>query len=196
MAPDGRDHKREETRRRVFEAALTIFRRDGVAACRIDDIAKLAGVSRGTFYFHFPTKDDVLIARMRETEDDITEAITALPLSAPLISVLSAVSSALVRTWLPDPSLLPDVAAAALRLTASAPLDQELVPLRGALAARFRAAAERGELMPMVPPEILSDIYLGNALGGMLAWFGNRSIRLEDVLESVALLFLRGAGRL
>jgi AcrR family transcriptional regulator len=196
MAPEARDHKREETRRRVFEAALTIFRRDGVASCRIDDIARLAGVSRGTFYFHFPTKDDVLIARMRETEDDITAAITALPLSAPLISVLSAVSSALVRTWLPDPSLLPDVAAAALRLTASAPLDQELVPLRGALASRFRAAAERGELMPMVPPEILSDIYLGNALGGMLAWFGNRSIRLEDVLESVALLFLRGAGRL
>ena len=57
-----RERQRLETHRRVFEAALEIFIRDGVAAARIEDITSLAAVSRGSFYFHFPTKEDVLLA--------------------------------------------------------------------------------------------------------------------------------------
>ena len=34
-----RDQRREQTRRRLYEAALEVFRRDEVASCRIDDIA-------------------------------------------------------------------------------------------------------------------------------------------------------------
>jgi AcrR family transcriptional regulator len=50
-----------ETRRRVYEAALAEFERAGVEAARIDDIVTAAGVSWGTFYQYFPSKQDVIL---------------------------------------------------------------------------------------------------------------------------------------
>jgi AcrR family transcriptional regulator len=188
-----RDQQREETRRRLYDAALEVFRRDGVAGCRIDDIVRAAGVSRGSFYFHFPTKDDVLIELMRETERKITSALDALPTEAELQSVLATVVSSLVGIWEEDPSLLPEVASAGLRSAASALAETEQGGLRMLLATRFRAAARRGELSSLLPPEILSDLYLGHMLGGLLAWFGNKQASMRGVLEGVTLLFWNGA---
>jgi TetR/AcrR family transcriptional repressor of uid operon len=50
-----------ETRRRVFEAAIAEFQRSGVEAARIEDIVAAAGVSWGTFFTYFPSKDDVVL---------------------------------------------------------------------------------------------------------------------------------------
>jgi AcrR family transcriptional regulator len=50
-----------ETRRRVYEAALAEFERVGVEEARIDDVVKAAGVSWGTFYQYFPSKQDVIL---------------------------------------------------------------------------------------------------------------------------------------
>jgi AcrR family transcriptional regulator len=188
-----RDEKRAETRRKVYEAALAVFRRDGVD-CAVDEIARRAGVSRGTFYFHFPTKDDVLLARMRETEDGIVAAIAAVPEDAPLSQMLDAISTEMARAWEPDPTLLPDVACAALRLAAMAPFDQRSITLRHLMSVRFQAAQLRGELLAILPAEVLSDIYLANTLGGLLGWFGHQETPLKVVLDGVAVLFTRGAG--
>ena len=92
-----REQQRQETRRKVFESALQIFRRDGVAESRIEDIATLAGVSRGTFYFHFPTKDAVLSELLLTAEADFTAEIDALPAGAPLEEVLN--TTELTRSW-------------------------------------------------------------------------------------------------
>jgi AcrR family transcriptional regulator len=53
--------QRQETRARLFEAAMIEFRRAGVAGAQVEDIVRRAGVARGTFYLHFPTKDHVLL---------------------------------------------------------------------------------------------------------------------------------------
>lgn len=57
---NGREAQRRETRRRVYSAAIAEFKRTGLAAADVGVIAKEAGVARGTFYFHFPTKEHVL----------------------------------------------------------------------------------------------------------------------------------------
>lgn len=188
-----REQQREETRRRLYESALAIFRRDGVNACRTEDIAKAAGVSRGSFYFHFPTKEHVLLERMSETETEVCAAIEAMPDSAPLHELLATLNTALARIWEHDPQLLPDLAGAALRFTATAMNDQQATPLRALLAERFRIAAERLEIQARLPPEILGDFYLGNILGGLLAWYGNPVVSLETVLGAVTELFWNGA---
>lgn len=188
-----REQQREETRRRLYESALAIFRRDGVTACRTEDIAKAAGVSRGSFYFHFPTKEHVLLERMAETETEICAAIEALPDDAPIGRILATLNASLARVWEHDPQLLPDLAGAALRFTATAMNDQEATPLRALLAARFQTAVERGEIEARLPPQILGDLYLGNTLGGMLAWYGNPVMSLENVLGAVTELFWNGA---
>jgi AcrR family transcriptional regulator len=189
-----RDAQRRETRQRIYESALAIFRRDGVAACRTDDIATAAGVSRGAFYFHFPTKEHVLLERMRETEAIICSKLDALGPDAPIDRVLATLNRALAAIWEPDPKLLPDLVGAALRFTALTMHDQQATPLRSALAARFRDASAREEIAGRVPAEILGDLYLGNTLGGMLAWYGNPVLPLRSVLDAVTELFWSGAG--
>ncbi|MDQ3037687.1 MAG: TetR/AcrR family transcriptional regulator [Myxococcota bacterium] len=189
-----RDAQRRETHQRIYESALAIFRRDGVSACRTDDIATAAGVSRGAFYFHFPTKEHVLLERMQETEAIICARLDALAEDAPIECVLAQLNQSLAAIWEPDPKLLPDLVGAALRFTALTMHDQQATPLRSALAARFRDAAARGEIVGRLPPEILGDVYLGNTLGGLLAWYGNPVMPLRSVLDAVTDLFWAGAG--
>jgi AcrR family transcriptional regulator len=188
-----REEQRERTRRRLYECALEVFRRDGVATCRIDDIASAAGVSRGSFYFHFPTKEHVLLERMRETEEVICDALDEVPVDVPVSDVLRVLNEQLTAVWEPDPRLLPDVTGAGLRLAASAMDDREATRLRHVLATRFRAAADRGEMAPRIPPETLSDLYLANLLAALLAWYGNQALPLRAMLDAVTHLFWNGA---
>jgi len=58
--PRGRQARRLQTRQRVYEAAIAEFKRSGVAEADVGAIISTAGVARGTFYFHFPTKEHVL----------------------------------------------------------------------------------------------------------------------------------------
>ena len=187
-----RDKQREETRRRVYRSALEIFRRDTVAGCRIDDIAQKAEVSRGAFYFHFATKDDVLIELLREGELPVAEAITALPEETSLEKVLETVGESMAKFWENERTLLPDVATVALRLYAVVDA-RDAEPVRTALAHRFRLAAARGQLSPVLPPEVLSDFFLANSLSAMLAWCANPALGLMFVINGVGQLFLEGA---
>ena len=66
-AVKGRDAQRQQTRQRVYAAGLAEFKRTGMAAADVGDIAA-AGVARGTFYFHFPTKEHVLAELERHEE--------------------------------------------------------------------------------------------------------------------------------
>lgn len=65
---NGREVQRRETRQRVYAAAIAEFKRTGMAAADVGVIAKEAGVARGTFYFHFPTKEHVLAELERHEE--------------------------------------------------------------------------------------------------------------------------------
>ncbi|UXA20651.1 TetR/AcrR family transcriptional regulator [Mycobacterium sp. SMC-4] len=60
--------QRRKTRERVLDAAIVEFKRAGTAAADINSVVKAAGVSRGTFYFHFPTREHVLHELIRQEE--------------------------------------------------------------------------------------------------------------------------------
>ena len=50
----------------LLAAALTVFVERGYAATRLDDVATLAGVSKGTLYLYFPSKEDLFRAVVRD----------------------------------------------------------------------------------------------------------------------------------
>ena len=52
--------KSKETKGRIFRAAKTILQEKGYEALSIKNICEEAGVSNGSFYHHFKTKDDLL----------------------------------------------------------------------------------------------------------------------------------------
>lgn len=51
----------------ILEAALAVFAERGYAATRMDDIARRAGVTKGTIYLYFDSKDDVFETLVRES---------------------------------------------------------------------------------------------------------------------------------
>ncbi|GLR13750.1 TetR family transcriptional regulator [Chitinimonas prasina] len=51
----------------IIQAALTLFSDKGFAATRLDDVAKLAGVTKGTVYLYFENKEELFKAVVRET---------------------------------------------------------------------------------------------------------------------------------
>lgn len=97
MARSGRDAQREETRERVYEAALEEFRRSGMAAADVGKIVAAAGVARGTFYFHFPTKEHVVAELERREETRLAARLSKFMDGEP---DLKAVFEEVVRLFL------------------------------------------------------------------------------------------------
>lgn len=57
-----RRHRREARPQELLEAALETFAERGFSAARLDEIAARAGVSKGTLYLYFPSKEALLEA--------------------------------------------------------------------------------------------------------------------------------------
>lgn len=62
--PNKRDQVREERRQQILEAALTVFSQKGFHTANVSDVAAQAGVSQGTIYWYFDSKDDLFQAAL------------------------------------------------------------------------------------------------------------------------------------
>ncbi len=60
-----RFEQRKLTRSKLVAAALQLFSARGYDHATIDDISHAAGYSKGAYYFHFSTKDDILLELLR-----------------------------------------------------------------------------------------------------------------------------------
>lgn len=56
---DSRSNKAAARREAILEAALEVFSAQGFAAARLDDVARRAGVAKGTIYLHFADKESL-----------------------------------------------------------------------------------------------------------------------------------------
>ena len=60
--------RRKDARpREILDAALALFAEKGFAATRMDDIASRAGVTKGTIYLYFDSKEEVFKSLVRES---------------------------------------------------------------------------------------------------------------------------------
>jgi AcrR family transcriptional regulator len=60
-----REEKREATREQMVAAAADLFAERGYEATTVDDIVQRANLAKGTFYYHFESKDEVALAVLR-----------------------------------------------------------------------------------------------------------------------------------
>ena len=59
----------EKRRHQLLQAAHSLFASKGYRESSTDDIARKAGLTKGAFYFHFKSKEEILLALMhRQTE--------------------------------------------------------------------------------------------------------------------------------
>lgn len=67
--------KAEETRARILEGALKLFREKGFDATTMRDIAQAAGMSLGSTYYHFDSKEALVMAFYQESQDTLQDRI-------------------------------------------------------------------------------------------------------------------------
>jgi AcrR family transcriptional regulator len=63
----------QETRDRILEAAVSVFASKGYHDTKVDDIVAESNTSKGSFYFYFPSKQDIFLALV-DTFADLLES--------------------------------------------------------------------------------------------------------------------------
>lgn len=85
--------KSQETKKKIFLAAKNILKKNGYESLSIKNICEEAGVSNGSFYHHFKTKDDLLSYYIEE-QPSINPELLDTP------SCLTDVKNAVIHVYL------------------------------------------------------------------------------------------------
>lgn len=157
-----REAQRLQTRARVFDAAVAEFGRSGLAGADVAAIAAAAGVARGTFYFHFPTKEHVLVELERAEEAKIVATLdTRATTPDDLVSLLTLlVDRVLAAEQRLGPVVFKDMLG--LHFSATRPIEDELRehPLAGFVVAAIGDAQAAGRVSQDADPGELGVIFL------------------------------------
>jgi TetR/AcrR family acrAB operon transcriptional repressor len=54
------DEERELTRQALRRASIALIKSKGLRSVTVDQIAKTAGIAKGSFYFYYKTKEELL----------------------------------------------------------------------------------------------------------------------------------------
>jgi AcrR family transcriptional regulator len=77
--PSGpRSRKGAQTRTRLLDAAKAVFQDDGFLEARISDIAERAGLSHGSFYHYFDSKEQIFREVATAVEEELTSPVDAV----------------------------------------------------------------------------------------------------------------------
>ncbi|GAA2862075.1 TetR family transcriptional regulator [Actinoplanes cyaneus] len=83
MVSDGRGRRREDTRQKLYEAAVQLIAEKGFNETTVDDIALRANVAKGTVYYNFKSKTDLFEELLRHgiglLTDEFRAAVQGLP---------------------------------------------------------------------------------------------------------------------
>ncbi len=79
VAPPITRQRRKETRpQELLDAALALFVEKGFAATRSEEVAQRAGVSKGTLYLYYPSKEELFKAVVRQKISNLIQEGMAL----------------------------------------------------------------------------------------------------------------------
>ena len=94
------DPTASSARSRLLDTATRLFYAQGIHAVGIDRIIAEAGVAKATFYNHFPSKDDLVLAYVEDQDRIGREDVAAIPKQAPrkmVAAVMARISNAAVK---------------------------------------------------------------------------------------------------
>lgn len=143
-----REARRLQTRERLLGAATAEFKRTGMAAADVGAIVAAAGVAHGTFFFHFPTKEHVLLELEGREEERIAKQFRKFLLKRHDLADELAESARLIidlERRLGDP-LFTEFLALHFSPTRPPVADGEDHPLIALIAERIEVARQGGEI--------------------------------------------------
>jgi AcrR family transcriptional regulator len=94
------------TRTAILEAAASAFATGGLAGTTLNDLVRSSGVTKGAFYFHFASKEELALAAFRLKQEQLLEGMAAaVRPDQPALDRLVAMLDARVELLRQDPSL-------------------------------------------------------------------------------------------
>jgi AcrR family transcriptional regulator len=189
----------------IVQAALDLFVEKGFSSTKMDEIAKRAGVTKGTVYLYFPSKDDLFRAVVEEMMGPNLEMGERLV--AEFTGPTAELIAELIRAWwrvgggsrIACLSKLLTGEASNFPALAQYYMDQVVVRTRRIFEAALRRGVERGELrdVPLndaarlaIAPLVHASIYQRSLLP-----FDPDGWDMERYLELHIDLFLRGLAK-
>ncbi|WMD18123.1 TetR/AcrR family transcriptional regulator [Achromobacter seleniivolatilans] len=73
-----REQSRDQTRQRLLDAAQSIFLSKGFVSASVEDIAELAGYTRGAFYSNFGSKSELFLQLLRRDHESVMADMRAI----------------------------------------------------------------------------------------------------------------------
>ena len=182
-----RGRQKESRRSHIYAVAIGLFERGGFQATTASDIARAAGVSRGTFFNYYPYKEAVLldygaqiVGRLRAHAEE------RLAGGAPPLEVLGEVWARLAGESAKGRDLIPPLAHELLNPDPErAHTAYQALPLAKVVELTLRPLHARGELRADLSLErmanLIADTYLMTALRWS-AYAGERPLSEEMAL--------------
>jgi AcrR family transcriptional regulator len=92
--------RKEETRRQILDAAAAAFAKDGYAAMSLNDVIRHSELTKGAFYFHFPSKEALALAVVDDLRESWTSMVTqAVDLERPATEQAREMAALVVEAY-------------------------------------------------------------------------------------------------
>lgn len=158
--PTPRWRRRKDARpAEITAAALACFAAHGFAATRLDDIARRAGVTRGTLYLYFPNKEELFKAVVRQAIGPVLARAASMVTGsdAPSTELLREIVRAIPQAVMEGPgSAIPKLViteAANFPDLARFYLDEVVHPAKALVGGLIRRGIARGEFREVDPDQ-------------------------------------------
>ncbi|MET9470098.1 MULTISPECIES: TetR/AcrR family transcriptional regulator [unclassified Streptomyces] len=191
--------RRQATRQKLYEAAVTLIAEQGFSATTVDEIAERAGVAKGTVYYNFASKNDLFEELLRHGVGLLTESLrTAAESTEERGGTRVEALDAMIRAGLVFIDRYPaftQLYVAELWRTNRTWQSTLMVVRREAVAVVetvLREGVERGELSAEIDVPLTAAAMVGMVLVAALDWQSFQSERSLDDVHSALSLLLRG----
>lgn len=193
---DTKPHADLGTRASILSCAARLFRMRGYAAVSLRDIAKSGGLTTGSLYYHFASKEEIVSEILdqghRRVLHDVQKGIAALGPDADGRAILRTAILKHIECLLGDDSF----PSANIRIFAHVPTEVR----RASLGIRheyesywiklLRKCQERGESDAAVDPSVLANLLFG-AMNWTIEWYKPGNHHIEDIAESLTRLVIQ-----
>lgn len=196
---DSSSTRRRNTRRKLFEAAVTLIAEQGFSSTTVDEIAERAGVAKGTVYYNFASKNvlfeellrdgiELLTVSLQQAADETAER------GAGRIDALDAMIRAGLDFIVRYPSLIQLFVAELWRTNRAwqSTLMQVRQKAIAVIESVLREAVADGELSAEIDIPLTASALFGMVLVAALDWQSFQPERSVDEVHSALSRLLQG----
>lgn len=158
--PQPRQRRKEARPQELLDAALALFVEKGFAATRSEEVAARAGVSKGTLYLYYPSKEELLKAVIRQNLSHVLAA--GADVAEGFEGSMAELLATMLRTWwehvggTPAGGIHKIIMAEVRNFPEIAEFysQEVVVPAHDLVSGIVERGIERGEFRPVPPHEV------------------------------------------